>query len=120
MATAVLSGTLAFVGTNSQSRRVPVACNAVYAALSEGIIDIPDETADAAPFDVPFGAISVNTNNLPIGVRTNAAVSDEFEIPAGDSICIVAPTAVGLTSCVVTTTAIQVGAGTVEYTLLGA
>jgi hypothetical protein len=60
-----------------------------------------------------------NKSTLPIGVRTNGAEADEFEIEAGKAMLVLGQTAVGLTAIVVTTTAIQTEAGVVEYNVFG-
>jgi hypothetical protein len=90
------------------------------------VIDVPALTADAVPFEVAFGAVAVpnavlltNKNPTPMGVRTNGAEADEFQLGAGESLLVMCPTAAGLTALSVTTTDTQDGDASVEYVIFG-
>jgi hypothetical protein len=101
-----------------------------YTAMTSGIMDIPDATVASTVFPIPFGTINANAqvlivfnmNNKDIGIRLNGSVTDIYQIPPGGMLTIGSPTTSTsnpLTSAAVTTTALQVGTGTVEFFVLG-
>jgi len=101
-----------------------------YQALSAGVVDIPDATADATSIAVPFGSTTVdatllmieNTNNADIGIKINGAAAISHHLAPGGVMVIANPAAAGaahITSCSIVTIGLQVGAGTVKYLVAG-
>jgi len=107
----------------------PESVNAPYAALNEGIMDIPDGTASSTTFPVPFGTITANATGGIIVNRTgqnlemkiNGAASASHSIPQGGVFAWSNPatTSLPITAIDLTTTAGQVGQGQVAYRLFG-
>lgn len=126
---AVFSGTLSFTPPGGGTQVMNVAVQAPYSAQVEATIDIPDMTTSATAFALSFGSIASatlllvkNDNNQDMGVRLQAAVANEFQVPAGSALLIAMPAAPGsnpVTAAAVVTTATQSGPGSVSYAVFG-
>lgn len=101
-----------------------------YQAISEGIIDIPDATADLTAIPIPFGSVGVgatlvfikNTNNADIGIKINGAAAVSHRLAPGGVLLHAEPVAAGgtkITAVSVLVEGLQVGAGHVEYLVAG-
>lgn len=101
-----------------------------YQAVSEGVIDIPDATADAAAIPVPMGSVGVgatlvflqNDNNADIGIKINGAAAVSHRIAPGGIMLLAAPVAAGgvpITAVGLVVVGLQVGAGSVKYLIAG-
>lgn len=101
-----------------------------FAASNTGYIDVPDAATSATVYDVPFGAVAsptlvliYNQTGQSMGIRLNAAVANEYQLPTnGIAVPIGAPALPGgtpLTALSVVTTATQTGAGRVFYAVFG-
>jgi hypothetical protein len=112
-------------GTTAPS--IPVV--APFEGAISGQIDVPDEAANDTVYAVPFGTIASptavmieNKTGQDLGVRINGAVADEFQLPDGGVFAYAAPAAaaaVPIDELAVVTTAAQVGAGKVNFWIVG-
>lgn len=105
-----------------------VTLTAPYQASSESTIDIPDATAAATDFDVPFGSVASatavllkNQGNQALDVSFGASEDVAFELPPGAMVLYASPTdpTTPLASITVTTTAEQDGEGKVACMVFG-
>ncbi len=120
-----------YVGPDGDNVVMPAKLVTVnYAAQNHGTIDIPDATASATTYNVPFGLINVdatggmifNNSGQPLEVKINGAAAASQTIPNGGMFCWANPVSAGSTpilSISLRTTALQVGAGTVTYHIFG-
>ncbi len=101
-----------------------------YQAQNHGTIDVPDTTASATSYSVPFGGITVDTEaglienrtGQPLEVKINSAASASQTIPSGGVFAWANPTASGGTPILaisLKTTAMQMGDGYINYHLFG-
>jgi hypothetical protein len=105
------------------------AISAPYSGENVGILDIPDATLSGTEFTVPFGSIAVgatllvikNTNNQDVILTLNGSANLFRIAPGGFFIYAAAsqPAGVPLLSASVKLTAVQSGAGTVQYHVFG-
>lgn len=107
---------------------LPVSLAAPHQAQSMGDIDIPDATADATDFEVPFGSVSeptlvyvYNKGNQELAVTINGAVNPSCNIPPGGAMLHIAPEAGSLpiSALSLATTAEQSGEGRVSFLIVG-
>jgi len=120
-----------YVGPDGDNVVMPAKLvTANYAAQNHGVMDIPDATAGATVFNVPFGLITVdatagmifNNSGQPLSVKINGAAAASQTIPNGGMFAWANPVTAGATPILaisLTTTALQVGAGSVTYHLFG-
>lgn len=102
----------------------------VYTASNAGFIDIPESTASATPFSVPFGAVAAakgvliqNNTSQELDVIVQGEADSVFRLPPG-GICIpllasTAGTVDPLTQVSVITTAVAAEDGNVAFVILG-
>ncbi len=129
MSTATVSASVKYTGVGGASQTVSFSGTPTYTAENIGILDIPDTTADATAFDIPFGEVAAakvlvlrNTNNVDLKIGVNGT-EDTFRLAPSGVIVIENPVAPGgspITSCQVTTVGIQSGPGSFEYMVFGA
>ena len=129
--TANLQLNLQYTGPDSDTVSMPTLyTSAPYQAQTHGTIDVPDATASATVYAVPFGAIAVdatcgvieNLTGQPLLLKINGAAAASQSIPTGGSFCWANPAVAGstpITAMSLTTTAIQSGAGRIVYHLFG-
>lgn len=107
------------------SRSVSSTVAPLYNAVSDGTLDVPDATAGATAFAIPFGGVGVgatfvwvkNRSGQDMIVKINGSLA-LFNLPDGGEISISAanmPTSTKLTALSLTTTATVTPAGTIEY-----
>lgn len=126
---ASLSALLNYISPgNTTPGSTSITCVSPYTSVSQGTIDVPAATADNATFNVAFGSVGsatliyiLNKTESAIGVRLQGAVADQFEIaPLGFLLqCMPDNVTTPIDEIVVTTTALQVAAGTVEFVIVG-
>lgn len=108
----------------------PIACACPYQGQIHGALDVPDAEASATVHAVPFGSIGTaatlaiieNKTGQELAVKLNGAATASHHIAAGGVMAFgeaVAPGTTPLTSISLTTTAPQVGAGTIAFHLFG-
>jgi len=132
MSSAVFTSSLTYTPGGGGSLTQSFGVNVSYTAVSSGTIDIPAATASAAPFTIPFGGVNTdargllikNNTNLDIGIRLNlaGAGANTYQLAPGGVMMHWAPAAAAgghLTMTTITTTALVVNAGTVDYIVLG-
>lgn len=100
-----------------------------YQALSDGILDVPDTTASATVYTIPFGGVSVGATLLHIKnktgqdliVKLNGSLAIFNLADRGEITVTMAalPVSSKLTAATLTTTATQSGAGQIEYLCAG-
>ena len=100
-----------------------------YRALSDGIIDVPDTTASATAYSIPFGGIGTGATLLHVKNKTGQDMIVKingslalFNLPTNGEVTISAaalPASTPLTALSLTTTATQSGDGTIEYLVAG-
>lgn len=121
---------LSYIGPSSEAVTMPQqSVNSLYQAQNEGIIDVPDTTASATSFPVPFGGITTdatggiiqNRTGQNLTVKINGAASASHSIPHGGIFCWANPSTAStpITSLALITTAIQSGSGQIAYRLFG-
>jgi hypothetical protein len=103
--------------------------NATYTASDVGSLDVPAATADATEFEVPLGsvdgvkAIGIKNNvESEVCVRWQGANADEFSIAPGAMLLLAMPISAPdtpITGLSITTTALIVADGTVDYWVFG-
>lgn len=130
--TAVL--TLSYTDADGTAKSSSVTVAAPYQAMSEGMLDVPSGLASAQVLAIPFGTIAKATgfwvkNNTANGV--NAGHDLTIKVNGGAAIIDLAPgaehffaapaTTAGnsLASATLTTTAIQVGNGSIGFRVFG-
>lgn len=135
---AVLKLYLSYTGpTGDQIAPSPVQVQCPYTSEVAGTIDVPDTTAAAHDYSVPFGAIATectcalivnNTKNgvnpgTDLGVKINGAASESHRIPPGGALLIAAPLAATgtprLTSLHLIVKTTQAGDGQIAFFLFG-
>lgn len=100
-----------------------------YNAVSDGTIDVPDSTAGAVAFSIPFGAVGVgasfvwckNKSGQDMIVKINGSLA-LFDLPDGGEISISSaalPASTKLTALSLTTTATVTPAGSIEFLVGG-
>jgi hypothetical protein len=99
----------------ANSGQAALASTHTYNSFNVGSIDVPNGTVIGTTFDIPLGSVEdlktlMIRNNMTseIGVRLNAAVANNFNIPAGGTFVYSVPTAplaVPITEAVLVTTA---------------
>lgn len=116
------------LGSENPALEFKVTCP--FAASNSGYIDVPDTTTSATVYSVPFGTVAsptlvllYNQTGQDMGVRLNAAMSNEYRLPTGGvALPIGCPAVAGgtpLTAVSVVTTGTQTGAGRVFYAVFG-
>ncbi len=101
-----------------------------YQAQNHGTIDVPDTTASATAYDVPFGGITVdatcglveNRTGQELEVKINGAAAASQTLPNGGVFAWANPTDSGGTPILaisLKTTAMQMGDGYINYHLFG-
>jgi hypothetical protein len=123
--------TTGLVRTNisAPTRTIADSVAPAYAALSDGILDVPDTQASGTEYEIPFGGIGTGATLLHVKnktgqaliVKINAATA-VFDLANNGEITIVSaalPGSAPLTGMSLTTTATQSGAGTIEYLVTG-
>ena len=120
-----------YVGPDGDNVVMPAKLVTVnYAAQNHGTIDIPDATAAATVYNVPFGLVNVdatggmifNNSGQPLEVKINGAAAASQTIPNGGQFSWANPSSAGATPVLaisLETSAIQAGAGTVTYHIFG-
>lgn len=107
-----------------------ISASCPYQSQTVGTIDVPDTTASATAYDIPFGGVTdaflilvVNKTGQDLSVKLNGGSDVVYTIPDKGMYIAQAltdstatPTVTDLT---VTTTDIQDGAGIVEYKIYG-
>ncbi|TXH50595.1 MAG: hypothetical protein E6Q97_20185 [Desulfurellales bacterium] len=127
--TATLTTNLSYVGPDNNLVEMPTdSVSAAYDAQNHGNIDVPDATAAATTYSVPFGAITAdatcgyvkNTTGQALLVDLNGA-GNAFALPSGSTFTwgFGSPSSTPILSIGLTTTAIQSGLGKVAYHLFG-
>lgn len=118
------------VGSGPQETYPDTVGPVPYAAINEGVIDVPSGSATGALFQVPFGAVAVPKalfvkNGGPSGtieVALNGATGSFVELSAGGSVDVAMPSPVAskpLTQVAVVVGAVQPGLGQIQYIILG-
>lgn len=114
----------------------PIVVAAPYNSETVGTIDVPDATATAHVYTVPFGAIAAeatgclvvnNTANgvnpgVDLGVKINGAAAISHHIAPGGTLLMTSPevaASVPLTALTLTTVGTQVGDGSIGFWLFG-
>lgn len=111
------------------SRAVSSTVAPTYNAVSDGTIDVPDSTAGATAFTIPFGAVGVgatfvwvkNKSGQDMSVKINGSLA-LFNLPNGGELSISSaalPAATPLTALSLTTTATVTPAGSIDYLVGG-
>lgn len=127
--TATLTINLSYVGPDENLVEMPTdSVSATYDAQNHGNIDVPDATAAATTFSVPFGEITTdatcgyikNTTGQDLLVDINGT-GNAFALPNGSTLPwgFAGPSSTPILSIDLTTTAIQSGLGKVRYHLFG-
>lgn len=127
-----LKVTASFPGPGGSTVSASESVLAAFAASSYGQVDVPDQTAGAVAFDIPFGSIAVGASGILVQnnmgqdailkINGSAALND---IPDGGVVLIAAaglPASAKLTALSLTTTATVDGsttARTVDFWVLG-
>ncbi len=104
--------------------------NSNYLAQNHGSIDVPDMTAAATVYNVPFGSIAVdstcgmitNKTGQPLKLKINGAAAASQTIPDGGVFAWANPAPAGATPVLalsLETTAIQAGQGSIAYHTFG-
>lgn len=130
--TASLSIQLQYTGPlGNQITVPPIAIAALYQAQNVGVIDVPDTTASATVYDVPFGTIDelttcgviFNQTGQPLEIKINGAAAASNTIPDGGVFPWGFPGlsagSIPILAIELETTAMQSGAGYVAYYLFG-
>ena len=129
--TAYMTFQLTYTGPDSDQVVMPqrtIAAN--YQAQNHGTIDVPDATASATSYSVPFGSIAAdataglieNRTGQPLEVKINGAAAASQTIPSGGVFAWANPVASGGTPILaisLKTTAMQSGVGYINYHLFG-
>lgn len=122
---------LQYTGPDSDTVTMPTLyASSPYQAQTHGTIDVPDGTAMATVYAVPFGAIAVdatcgvieNRTGQDLSLKINGAAAASQTIPTGGSFTWANPGVAGstpITSMSLTTTAAQTGAGSIIFHLFG-
>lgn len=120
-----------YVGPDGDNVVMPAKLVTVsYAAQNHGTIDVPDTTAAATVYNVPFGAITVdatagmifNNTGQTLKLKVNGAAAVSQTLPSGGMYAWANPSSAGATPVLaisLETSAIQAGAGTVTYHVFG-
>lgn len=116
--------------TAAVTETTTIACP--YKASSRGKIDVPDLTAGATAFAVPFGGVGddatlvkvTNETGQDLDVKVNGEVASPASLPDGASLLLAAPAEAGvdgtpITSLSLTTTGAQAGDGAIYYRVFG-
>lgn len=130
--TASFTLNLSYIGPDGDAVSIPAKSASVsYQAQTHGTIDVPDATASATSYSVPFGGIGVdatggiieNKTGQPLEVKINGAAAASQTIPDGGVFTWMNP---GLTAgstpilaIALKTTAMQAGAGYINFHLFG-
>ncbi len=130
--TASLNVQLQYTGPLGNQINIPaIALAALYGAQNVGVIDVPDATASATVYAVPFGEIKVaatlgilvNQTGQPLELKVNGAAAASETIPDGGVYLWgfpgTAPGTIPVLAASLKTTAIQAGAGQIAYFLFG-
>ena len=127
--TVSFTGSIRYVGPGGVTVQEPVSASVPYNDSNAGIIDVAASTPAATLFPIPVGSIAnvkayyiANKTGQDLGVRFNGVGADEFQIPTGSSkmlFCPTDPAANPLTAITLTTTAMQVADGTIEFRVFG-
>lgn len=129
--TATMTFQLTYVGPDGDQVVMPQrAIQSSFQAQEHGSIDIPDATASATVYNVPFGGITVdaeaglieNRTGQPLEVKINGAAAASQTIPSGGVFAWANPVASGGTPILaisLKTTAMQAGVGYINYHLFG-
>ncbi len=123
---------LAYTNPDGDSSKQDVSVAFHYQAQSHGTIDVPDTTASATAYEIPFGSIDVAATMVVIANRTGqscevkvngqAVVSHHHDIASGGVFVIggpAAPAANPITSVSLTLKDTQSGAGLIAYHIFG-
>lgn len=136
MANSTLSASLGFSYTDGdgEARSAAVIVSAPYQALVEGTIDVPDALGTPTVLTVPFGTVAKASgvwvkNNTANGVNPGQALTLKInggatiiDVPPGGEVFYAAPSlpaANAFASLTLTTNAIQAGAGSVAFRVVG-
>lgn len=120
--------TLTYVDQDGNTKVSAVSVAVPYSALVEGTLDVPDLTAGATAFAVPFGTIAKaslawveNLTGQSMTVKVNGSLA-LYDLPTGSAQLIAAaslPAGTALTALSLTTTGGQVGAGYIAFRVMG-
>lgn len=114
-------------GTSTMS---PIAIAAQYQSQSHGTIDVPDTTAGATSYAIPFGSVDVGASLLVIENRTgqsckvliNGQTGTAHSVASG-GVCVIGgpttPSAHPVLSAAVVLEGTQSGAGLIGYRVFG-
>ncbi len=107
------------------SQTLNLSTSLTYVGSASGFLDIPEGAVDGTSYAVPFGTVATpkmvalqNNTAQSLEVAINAS-EDVFTIGAGDMLVLAGPTALGVTSVSVLTTATTTADGNVAYIVLG-
>lgn len=113
----------------ANSGNASFSTQASYNAQNVGQLDVQTSDAPATTFAIPFGSVSAgkivmvrNMMSTEIGIRLNAAGSDNMKLPAGGEFVYaasVAPNATPLTAVTIVTTASPAQIENVMYWVFG-
>lgn len=104
MAAQTLTATLAlrYVGAANATVNSALVVAVPYNALEEGLVDIPNLTAEGTEFPVAFGSVGNvtavfvnNTGDQDLAVKLNGETNASYRIAAGSGQLIAMPTAAG-------------------------
>lgn len=121
---------MSFQAPDGSVRSVTKSVVAEYQSSVEGAIDVPDTQAAATVYSIPFGSIAVDTRAVlienqsgqPLKVKINGAATASHTLAPGGIQLVGEPAASGATpilSLSLETTAIQAGAGQINYWVFG-
>ncbi len=130
--TATLKVNITYVGSSNETVVAPTLTKTVpYTAMSDGILDVPDTTASATVYNLPFGSIGAAATCCIIENRTGQDLVVKINGPTDSGLHSLASGGLfvfgaddsasrnPVTSASVTTTLTQSGAGEVGFRLFG-
>lgn len=93
---ATLKFSLSYPDGNNVMQRVPdngsLSCQAPFQAESVGVIDVPDTTASATEYSIPFGSIGVGATFLLVQNKTGQDLEFQMQQPPSASGALVSGT----------------------------
>ena len=122
---------LSFEGPNGARESANDTVDAEYQALSEGILDVPDAEASGTDHEIPFGSVGTgatallikNRTGQPLDLKLNGGSTVAQRIPDGKAAIVALAGSLGVapmvTAAKLVTSAIQAGAGYIDYRVFG-
>lgn len=122
---ASISAALRYIAPGNSAATSNLSAAVEYVGSSSGFLDIPEGTAAAASFAVPFGSVAApkaialqNNTATAKGVAINGS-EDVWNLGAGDMMVLGGPAALGITSISIIETVEAAADGNVSYVVLG-